>query len=124
MLSWWLRLFDRRHIPGIFEEWKMTAEQDAGFLSELWFAWLSQLMAARLYIPCPSNISSHASYEYGRDWVLLTPSSGYLAKDRYPQHTWIQNVSVRDNITILVGGGYSSGELIPMLYTPALYCWT
>ncbi|KAJ4268320.1 ATP-binding cassette transporter yor1 [Fusarium torreyae] len=44
MPSQWLRPFGRRHVPDIPEERKVTAEQDAGFLSKLWFAWLSPLM--------------------------------------------------------------------------------
>ncbi|KAF4994488.1 hypothetical protein FGRMN_5758 [Fusarium graminum] len=44
MPSQWPRPFGRRHVPDIPEERKVTAEQDAGFFSKLWFAWLSPLM--------------------------------------------------------------------------------
>jgi hypothetical protein len=49
--------------------------QDAGFLNELWFAWLRQLITARLYISNPSKIPSRASYEYSKYWISLTPGA-------------------------------------------------
>ncbi|KAF4417156.1 multidrug resistance-associated [Fusarium acutatum] len=44
MRSRWLRPFGQNHVPDIPEKREVTAEQDAGFLSKLWFAWLSPLM--------------------------------------------------------------------------------
>ncbi|KAF5570908.1 ABC transporter [Fusarium phyllophilum] len=44
MRSRWLRPFGRHHVPDIPDKREVTAEQDAGFLSKLWFAWLSPLM--------------------------------------------------------------------------------
>ncbi|KAF5715733.1 ABC transporter [Fusarium globosum] len=40
----WLRPFGQHHVPDIPEKREVTAEQDAGILSKLWFAWLSPLM--------------------------------------------------------------------------------
>ncbi|KAF5542236.1 ABC transporter [Fusarium mexicanum] len=44
MRSRWPRPFGQHHVPDIPEKREVTAEQDAGFLSKLWFAWLSPLM--------------------------------------------------------------------------------
>ncbi|KAJ0140850.1 FAD-dependent monooxygenase azaH [Fusarium oxysporum f. sp. albedinis] len=48
MRSRWLRPFGQHHVPDIPVKREVTAEQDAGFLSKLWFAWISPLMTVRL----------------------------------------------------------------------------
>lgn len=44
MRSLWLRPFGQHHVPDLPVKREVTAEQDAGFLSKLWFAWISPLM--------------------------------------------------------------------------------
>lgn len=46
----WLKPLGGQKVPDIPAERKVSPEQDAGFWSKIWFAWLSPLMDVWLYL--------------------------------------------------------------------------